>query len=79
MKEFLGDLDPNNYNYRNSLFGQFNNQLIYNEKKFKQTKEMEKRIEINLENINLWNKFSQDSEKFLSSVKFKIKSGNENQ
>ena len=68
MHEFLGDLDPKKHVYRNSLFGELNNQLILNEKKFKSSLDQQKRLEVNIESINLWNKFSIDSEKSLPSV-----------
>lgn len=68
MHEFYGDLDPKKHVYRSSLFGELNNQLIFNEKNYKSANDLEKRIEINSQNVNLWKKFLENSEKTLPEV-----------
>ena len=68
MHEFLGDIDPKKHVYRSKLFGELNNHLIFNEKKFKAAKLLEQRLEINLDSINQWNKFLIQSEKTLPEV-----------
>ena len=68
MHEFLGDLDPKKHVYRCSLFGELNNQIIFNEKKYKAAKDQETRIALNQDCVKSWKKFLDSAEKTLPEV-----------